>query len=47
MEPISRFVYIAVGDMVTIELEANIVKSLQVDHGGWADGMLEALGSTG
>ncbi|XP_028968353.1 E3 ubiquitin-protein ligase MIB1 [Galendromus occidentalis] len=44
---ISSVGQLKVGDMVTIELEANIVKSLQVDHGGWADGMLEALGSTG
>lgn len=35
------------GDMVTIELDVHLVKSLQVNHGGWADGMHEALGTTG
>lgn len=39
--------HVSVGDMVTIELDVHLVKSLQVNHGGWADGMHEALGTTG
>lgn len=36
-----------VGDQVTVDLEMEIVQSLQHGHGGWMDGMLECLGATG
>ena len=32
---------------VTILLDVEIVQSLQHGHGGWTDGMSEALGATG
>lgn len=36
-----------VGDMVNIDLDLEIVQSLQHGHGGWTDGMFECLGTTG
>ncbi|XP_045487539.1 E3 ubiquitin-protein ligase MIB1 [Pieris rapae] len=35
------------GDQVTINLDLEIVRSLQVGHGGWIDAMLESLNTTG
>ena len=32
---------ISIGDLVIIDLDAEIVKSFQHGHGGWADGMME------
>ena len=32
---------------VNVDLELEIVQSLQNGHGGWTDGMFECLGSTG
>ena len=29
------------GDHVTIELELEVVKNLQIGHGGWSDSMIE------
>ncbi|CAG0882641.1 unnamed protein product [Cyprideis torosa] len=37
----------AIGDLVNIDLDLEIVHSLQHGHGGWTDGMFECLGSTG
>ncbi|CAF0984861.1 unnamed protein product [Adineta steineri] len=36
-----------VGDYVNIDLELEIVQSLQHGHGGWTDNMFECLGATG
>lgn len=36
-----------IGDQVNVDLELEIVQSLQHGHGGWTDGMYECLGSTG
>lgn len=36
-----------IGDQVKVDLELEIVKSLQHGHGGWTDGMFECLGVTG
>ncbi|XP_026301628.1 E3 ubiquitin-protein ligase MIB1 isoform X1 [Apis cerana] len=36
-----------IGDQVTVDLELEIVQSLQHGHGGWTDGMFECLGTTG
>lgn len=36
-----------VGDYVNIDLELEIVQSLQHGHGGWTDNMFECLGTTG
>lgn len=36
-----------VNDQVNVDLELEIVQSLQHGHGGWTDGMFECLGSTG
>lgn len=36
-----------IGDQVKVDLELEIVQSLQVGHGGWTDGMFECLGTTG
>ncbi|XP_046857397.1 E3 ubiquitin-protein ligase MIB1-like isoform X2 [Xenia sp. Carnegie-2017] len=36
-----------VGDSVTVDLELEIIQSLQNGHGGWTDGMLETLNTTG
>jgi len=36
-----------IGDQVNIDLDLEIVQSLQHGHGGWTDGMFECLGSTG
>ncbi|CAH0404890.1 unnamed protein product [Chilo suppressalis] len=36
-----------VGDQVNVDLDLEIVQSLQHGHGGWTDGMFECLGSTG
>ena len=30
-----------VGDLVTVDLDLEIVQSLQNGHGGWTDGMFE------
>lgn len=35
------------GDYVNIDLELEIVQSLQHGHGGWTDNMFECLGTTG
>ncbi|XP_055349555.1 E3 ubiquitin-protein ligase MIB1-like isoform X2 [Paramacrobiotus metropolitanus] len=37
----------AIGDNVNVDLELEIVQSLQHGHGGWTDGMFECLGTTG
>lgn len=36
-----------IGDQVTVDLELEIVQSLQHGHGGWTDGMFECLNSSG
>lgn len=36
-----------IGDFVNIDLELEIVQSLQIGHGGWCEAMFECLGSTG
>lgn len=36
-----------VGDLVNVDLDLEIVQSLQQGHGGWTDGMFECLGTTG
>lgn len=36
-----------VNDQVKVDLELEIVQSLQHGHGGWTDGMFECLGTTG
>ncbi|KAG7208703.1 hypothetical protein KM043_014906 [Ampulex compressa] len=36
-----------IGDQVNVDLELEIVQSLQHGHGGWTDGMFECLGTTG
>ena len=36
-----------VGDYVNIDLELEIVQTLQHGHGGWTDNMFECLGTTG
>ncbi|XP_012288064.1 E3 ubiquitin-protein ligase MIB1 [Orussus abietinus] len=36
-----------IGDQVNVDLELEIVQSLQHCHGGWTDGMFECLGTTG
>ncbi|XP_075992412.1 E3 ubiquitin-protein ligase mind bomb 1 isoform X2 [Anticarsia gemmatalis] len=36
-----------VGDQVNVDLDLEIVQSLQHGHGGWTDGMFECLGTTG
>ena len=36
-----------VGDYVNIDLELEVVQSLQHGHGGWTDNMFECLGATG
>ncbi|XP_060598805.1 E3 ubiquitin-protein ligase MIB1-like [Ruditapes philippinarum] len=38
---------LAIGDQVNVDLDFEIVQSLQHGHGGWADGMFECLGQTG
>lgn len=38
---------ISVSDQVNINLEIDVVQSLQHGHGGWTDGMYECLGTTG
>ncbi|OWA50119.1 E3 ubiquitin-protein ligase MIB1 [Hypsibius exemplaris] len=37
----------AINDHVNVDLELEIVQSLQHGHGGWTDGMFECLGTTG
>ena len=32
---------LAIGDQVNVDLELEIVQSLQHGHGGWTDGMFE------
>ncbi|CAG9763780.1 unnamed protein product [Ceutorhynchus assimilis] len=36
-----------IGDQVNVDLELEIVQSLQHGHGGWTDGMYECLSTTG
>nr|CAG4640686.1 EOG090X02DA [Eulimnadia texana] len=36
-----------IGDQVNVDLELEIVQTLQHGHGGWTDGMFECLGTTG
>lgn len=36
-----------IGDQVSVDLELEIVQSLQHGHGGWTDGMFECLSNTG
>ncbi|XP_048582357.1 E3 ubiquitin-protein ligase MIB1-like [Nematostella vectensis] len=36
-----------IGDQVTVDLDLEIVQSLQHGHGGWTDGMYETLTTTG
>lgn len=36
-----------IGDHVTVDLDLEIVQSLQHGHGGWTDGMYECLNNTG
>lgn len=36
-----------VGDLVTVDLDLEIVQSLQQGHGGWSDAMIECLTTTG
>uniref|UniRef100_A0A1B0GCN7 RING-type E3 ubiquitin transferase n=1 Tax=Glossina morsitans morsitans TaxID=37546 RepID=A0A1B0GCN7_GLOMM len=36
-----------IGDKVTVDLDLEIVQSLQHGHGGWTDGMYECLNNTG
>ncbi|XP_015601885.1 E3 ubiquitin-protein ligase MIB1 isoform X2 [Cephus cinctus] len=36
-----------IGDQVKVDLDLEIVQSLQHSHGGWTDGMFECLGTTG
>lgn len=36
-----------IGDQVNVDLELEIVQSLQHGHGGWTDGMFECLTTTG
>lgn len=36
-----------IGDKVTVDLELEIVQSLQHGHGGWTDGMFECLNNAG
>ena len=36
-----------VGDLVNVDLEVEIVQSLQQGHGGWTDNMFECMGTTG
>ncbi|XP_070556888.1 LOW QUALITY PROTEIN: E3 ubiquitin-protein ligase MIB1-like [Ptychodera flava] len=38
---------LAIGDQVNVDLDLEIVQSLQHGHGGWTDGMYESLGTTG
>lgn len=38
---------LVVGDQVNVDLDLEIVQSLQHGHGGWTDGMFECLGTTG
>lgn len=48
-EQTSRSAYpiFQIGNLVNIDLELEIVQSLQHGHGGWTDGMFECLGTTG
>lgn len=39
--------YLLVVFQVNVDLELEIVQSLQHGHGGWTDGMFECLGTTG
>ncbi|GAB1601619.1 E3 ubiquitin-protein ligase MIB1-like isoform X2 [Argonauta hians] len=38
---------LAINDLVNVDLDLEIVQSLQHGHGGWTDGMYECLGTTG
>jgi hypothetical protein len=35
------------GDHVAIELDVEVVKNLQVGHGGWSSGMMEVMNAVG
>ncbi|EFX89995.1 hypothetical protein DAPPUDRAFT_232260 [Daphnia pulex] len=37
----------AIGDQVNVDLDLELVQTLQHGHGGWTDGMFECLGTTG
>ncbi|XP_037077263.1 E3 ubiquitin-protein ligase MIB1-like [Pollicipes pollicipes] len=37
----------SIGDQVNVDLDLDIVQSLQYGHGGWTDGMFECLGTAG
>ena len=36
-----------IGDLVHVELEVEVIQSLQQGHGGWTDNMFECVGTTG
>ena len=36
-----------INNLVNIDIDFDIVQSLQVGHGGWSDGMFECMGTTG
>lgn len=36
-----------IGDLVNVDLDLEIVQSLQQGHGGWTDNMFECIGATG
>nr|CAG4647724.1 EOG090X02DA [Moina brachiata] len=36
-----------IGDQVNVDLDLELVQTLQHGHGGWTDGMFECLGTTG
>lgn len=38
---------LVVGDLVSVDLELEIVQHLQHGHGGWTEGMFECLGQSG
>ncbi|KAG1650959.1 E3 ubiquitin-protein ligase mib1 [Nymphon striatum] len=38
---------LVLGDQVNVDLDLEIVQSLQHGHGGWTEGMFECLGTTG
>lgn len=40
-------IYLHLKLQVNVDLDLEIVQSLQHGHGGWTDGMFECLGTTG
>ena len=38
--------FLEINDRVNIDLDFEIVQSLQIGHGGWCDAMFECLGSS-